>query len=123
MFKDYAVIVVAEGYKKQERKAAHYDGNAATYFRDELIQAGLKTKMKIFCEPFSRDIRGATPNNMDIALAQGMAKRVAEMSAEGKSRLMPSIKGSEHGADIPFSEIQTNNSVDANLVKLANRLY
>ena len=120
---DNAVIVVAEGYKKQERKASHYEGNAATYFRDELIQAGLKTKMKIFCEPFSRDIRGATPNNMDIALAQAMAKRVAEMSSEGKSRLMPSIKGSEHGADIPFSEIQTNNSVDANLVKLANRLY
>lgn len=120
---DNAVIVVAEGYKKQERKAANYKGNAAEYFRDELINAGLQTKMKIFCEPFSRDIRGAAPNNMDLTLAQIIAKKVAEMSEDGKSRVMASVKGGVLYGEIPFEEIQTNNSVDADLVKLANRLY
>lgn len=120
---DNAVIVVAEGYKKAERKEESYTGNAAEYFRDELIKAGLQTRMKIFCEPFSRDIRGATPNNMDITLAQSMAKKVAEMACDGKSRFMPSIRGAYHQREIPFAEITTNNSVNADLVKLANRLY
>lgn len=120
---DNAVIVVAEGYKKEERKATNYEGNAAEFFRDELLKAGLKTKMKIFCEPFSRDIRGATPNNMDITLAQSMAKKVAEMAMEGKTRLMPSVRGTLQHGEIPFEEVKTNNSVNAELVKLANRIY
>ena len=119
---DNAVIVVAEGYKKEERKAVDYEGNAAEFFRDELIKADLNTKMKVICEPFSRDIRGATPNNMDITLAQSMARKVAEMATEGKSRLMPSVKGLVID-EIPFDEIGTNNSVSVDFVKLANRLY
>lgn len=119
---DHAVIVVAEGYKKEERKAAEYKGNAAEYFRDELLNTGLKTKMRIYCEPFSRDIRGATPNNLDITLAQRMARKVAEMAAEGKSHLMPAVVGMKTG-EIPFSEIRTNNSVSEEYVKVANRLY
>lgn len=120
---DNAVIVVAEGYKKEQRKSEGYKGNAAEFFRDELLSAGLATKMKIFCEPFSRDIRGAAPNNMDLTLAQIVAKKVTEMSCEGKSRMMASVKGGVLLGEIPFFEIKTNNSVDADLVKLANRLY
>lgn len=119
---DNAVIVVAEGYKKEERKAQGYTGNAAEFFKDELIRAGLNTNMKLICEPFSRDIRGATPNNMDITLTQSMARKVAEMASEGKTRMMPSVKGLIVD-EIPFDEIGTNNSVSADFVKLANRLY
>ncbi len=119
---DNAVIVVAEGYKKEERKNSGHTGNAAEFFRDELINAGLNTRMKVICEPFSRDIRGATPNNLDITLAQSMASKVAEMAAEGKTKLMPSVRGLIQG-EIPFEEITTNNSVSIEYVKLANRLY
>ena len=68
-----AVIVVAEGYKREERKKAGYKGNAAEYFRDELQKAGLGTRRRVVCEGFSRDIRGAAPNYRDITLSQRMA--------------------------------------------------
>ena len=63
-------------YKKEERKKEGYKGNAAVYFLDELLAVGLQTRQKIVCEGFSRDIRGASPNNKDIMLAQQMAHRL-----------------------------------------------
>jgi hypothetical protein len=86
------VIVVAEGYKAEERKAKGLKQNAAEYFRDELLAAGLQTSQRIVCEAFSRDIRGAKPNNIDREYA------------------------------IHFDEIRTENSVDSDLAQLANRL-
>ncbi|MDQ7823982.1 MAG: 6-phosphofructokinase [Candidatus Eremiobacteraeota bacterium] len=120
--KESAVIVVAEGYRKEERKEKNFCGNAAEYFRDMLLAAGLKTRMKIYCEPFSRDIRGASPNNIDIALTQRMAKKVVELASQGRSRVMPAIRGIQTSS-IPFEEITTDNSVGEELAKIANRLY
>jgi len=117
----YTVIVVAEGYKKEERKEKGYEGNAAEYFRDELLTAGLQTRQKIVCEGFSRDIRGALPNNKDIMLAQQMARKLTELILQGKSRMMPAVLSGKEYA-IPFEEIRTDNSVKSNLVGLANRL-
>lgn len=115
------VIVVAEGYKMKERKSKGYLGNAAEYFYDELIKAGLETEQRVICEGFSRDLRGATPNNMDISLAIRMAKRLCDLYAEGKTRVMPAIRGGQE-YDIPFDEIRTDNSVESSLAELSNRL-
>jgi 6-phosphofructokinase 1 len=120
--KDSAVIVVAEGYKKEERKEKCYAGNAGEYFRDELIAAGLNTKMKVICEPFSRDIRGASPNNLDIALTQRFARRITHLMKEGKSRVMPALLANRE-SEIPFEEIKTDNTKGAQFASLANRLY
>lgn len=119
--REYTVIVIAEGYKKEERKAKGYQGNAAEYFRDELLAAGLATSQKVVCEGFSRDIRGASPNNKDIMLAQQMARKLTELVLEGKSHLMPAVLSGKEYA-IPFWEIRTDNSVESTLVGLANRL-
>jgi 6-phosphofructokinase len=119
--RDYTVIVIAEGYKKEERKAKGYQGNAAEYFRDELMAAGLVTGQKVVCEGFSRDIRGASPNNKDIMLAQQMARKLTELVMEGKSHFMPAVLSGKEYA-IPFWEIRTDNSVESTLVGLANRL-
>ncbi|MCS7013141.1 MAG: 6-phosphofructokinase [Chloroherpetonaceae bacterium] len=115
------VIVVAEGYKAEERKAKGIKQNAAEYFRDELLAAGLKTEQRIVCEAFSRDIRGAKPNNMDITLAQRMARKLAELIRAGETQMMPAVLADKEYA-IPFSEIRTENSVDSDLAALANRI-
>ncbi|MBN2467518.1 MAG: 6-phosphofructokinase [Deltaproteobacteria bacterium] len=119
--REYTVIVVAEGYKKAERKAQGYPGNAAEYLRDELLAAGLATRQRVICEGFSRDIRGAIPNNRDIMLAQQMARILTELIVQGKSSMMPAVLSGKEYA-IPFEEIRTDNSVESGLVELANRL-
>jgi 6-phosphofructokinase len=120
--KESAVIVVAEGYKKDDRDQKGFKGNAAEFFRDELMAAGYNAKMKIICEPFSRDIRGASCNNLDIALTQRFARRVVHLMNEGKSRFMPTIQ-SNRECEIPFDEVKTDNTKGAQFASLANRLY
>ncbi len=116
-----AVIVVAEGYKREERKQMGYPGNAAEYFRDELQKAGLGTRRRVVCEGFSRDIRGSAPNYRDITLSQRMARQLTRLLQEGKNQVMPAIQAGQEYA-IPFNEIRTDNSVESGLVDLANRL-
>ena len=119
--RDECVIVVAEGYKKAERDAAGIKDNAAEYFYKELQATGIKIKRRVVCEPFSRDIRGAAPNNMDISLAQRMAYNVASYLKAGTSRLMPAVQSGREYA-IPFNEIRTDNMKEEDLLVLSNRL-
>ncbi|NTW49942.1 MAG: cyclic nucleotide-binding domain-containing protein [Chlorobiales bacterium] len=115
------VIVVAEGYMVKERKAEKYKGSAADYFYDELKAAGLNTNQHIVCEAFSRDIRGARPNNRDITLAHRMAKRVAFLVQTGQNRMMPAVLSGQEYA-IQFDDIRTQNTVPSDLAVLSNRL-
>jgi 6-phosphofructokinase len=119
--RDECVIVVAEGYKKEERLANGIKENAAEYFYKELLATGIPLKRKVVCEPFSRDIRGAAPNNMDISLAQRMAYNVAAYLKAGTSRLMPAVESGREYA-IPFHEIRTDNAKQQELMILSDRL-
>jgi len=119
--REECVIVVAEGYKKLEREAKGIEKNAAEYFYNELLATGVEIKRKVVCEPFSRDIRGAAPNNLDISLAQRMAYNVANYLKEGTSRLMPAVQSGREYA-IPFNEIKTDNMKEEDLLVLADRL-
>jgi len=116
-----AVVTVAEGFEKEVRKETGFIGNAAEYFRLLLVQNGLKTNRRIVCEPFSRDIRGAAPNNMDISLAMRLSSNLVELIEKGKDRVMPAtLTGKDY--DIPFSDIKTDNTVAKSLAHLSNRL-
>jgi 6-phosphofructokinase 1 len=119
--RDECVIVVAEGYKKEERKAKSIEDNAAEYLYKELVSTGIPIKSRVVCEPFSRDIRGAAANNMDISLAQRMAYNVASYLNTGTSRLMPAVQSGREYA-IPFNQIQTDNMKEKDLLVLADRL-
>ena len=119
--RENTVIVVAEGYKAEERKLKGSKLNAAEYFYQELVAAGLETNQKVVCEGFSRDIRGASPNYLDIMLSQRMARQLSGLVAEGKSHLMPAVLGGKE-YEIHFDDIQTNNSVESGLAFLANKL-
>lgn len=119
--RDECVIVVAEGYKKKQREAEGNTDNAAEYFHKELVATGIPIHRKVVCEPFSRDIRGAAPNNQDITLAQRMAYNVASYLKAGTSRLMPAVLSGQEYA-IPFNEIRTDNMKEKDLLVLSNRL-
>jgi 6-phosphofructokinase len=119
--REECVIVVAEGYKKAERDEKGFRGNAADYFYKDLLSTKIKIKRKVVCEPFSRDIRGAAPNNMDVSLAQRMAYNVASYLKAGTSRLMPAVLSGKEYA-IPFNEIRTDNMKEKDLLVLSDRL-
>jgi 6-phosphofructokinase 1 len=119
--RDECVIVVAEGYRKEEREKEGVKENAAEYFYKELLATGIEIKRKVVCEPFSRDIRGAAPNNQDITLAQRMAYNVAAYLLAGTSRLMPAVRSGREYA-IPFNEIKTDNMKEEDLLVLSDRL-
>ena len=119
--REECVIVVAEGYKKAERKRNKLLINAAEYFYKELLAMGMELQRKVVCEPFSRDIRGTAPNNQDITLAQRMAYNVSSYLQAGTSRLMPAVLSGREYA-IPFNEIQTDNMKEKDLLVLSNRL-
>lgn len=119
--REECVIVVAEGYKKEERDRKNSALNAAEYFYEELLATSIEINKKVVCEPFSRDIRGAAPNNLDISLAQRMAYNVAEYLKAGTSRLMPAVQSGKEYA-IPFNEITTDNMKEEDLMGLTNRL-
>ena len=76
---------------------------------------------KIVREPFSRDIRGAAPNNLDVYLSQVMARKVLKMVAEGATEAMPSVASGTVG-QVAFSELRTCNSCDPQVMELADNL-
>lgn len=117
--KESAVIVVAEGYKHDKRPK---EMNTAEFFFNELKATGKTFRLRVVCEAFSRDIRGAIPNSQDISLAQRMAFNVAEYMNEGRDAVMPAVQGTQD-FPLPFDVIQTENAVQSNLVKVANRLF
>ncbi len=119
--KDSAVIVVAEGYKREQRDTEGFTGNAAEYFKKELEETGIEFPMRLISEGFSRDIRGAAPNYNDITLSQQMARLLAEGVEKGLTHVMPAIQGVNEDY-IPFDEIITDNTVSKRLADLANRL-
>jgi 6-phosphofructokinase len=120
--KEECVIVVAEGYRKKKRDEEGFKGNAAEYFYNELLATKIKLNKRVVCEPFSRDIRGAAPNNLDISLAQRMAYNVSAYLKAGTSRLMPAVQSGREYA-IPFNEITTDNmKEEEGLMVLADRL-
>lgn len=119
--REECVIVVAEGYKKRERDEKGVHQNAADYFYNELLDTKIEINKRVVCEAFSRDIRGATPNNMDISLAQRMAYNVSSYLIAGTSRLMPAVLSGQEYA-IPFNEIKTDNMKEKDLLVISDRL-
>jgi len=120
--RSHTVIVVAEGYCRAERDKKGLKESASTYLYKQLLETGkLDPKKKVVCEPFSRDIRGAAPNNMDVGLSQMMAKHVVQMSMQNQSLRMPTVQSGNVGS-LVFGEINTDNSVHPAWVQLADHI-
>lgn len=66
-------------------------------------------------------VRGAAPNNLDIALSQLMARHIVKMDTEGLSKMMPTVNSNNVG-QASFESISTDNTVDESLISLADRI-
>mmetsp|Transcript_11491 Transcript_11491/g.32270 ORF Transcript_11491/g.32270 Transcript_11491/m.32270 type:complete len:488 (+) Transcript_11491:57-1520(+) len=127
MKNDFLVIAVAEGYGKvsknpEERKARKSAGSAAHYLLAQLRATGiLNDEKRVIAEPFSRDIRGAMPNNVDILLAQRFAKQVTDMVNRGDTDCMPTVLNDQLSS-LPLDGVETDNSVSTADMRLGDRL-
>jgi len=119
--RDHAVIAVAEGFGKKDPAREAEKLNAAEYFVKKLNETGIESNKRIVTESFSRDIRGAIPNNTDIALAQRMAAGTVKNLLAGETEFMYAVNGNDEDV-LAFDVIATDNTVPARLVSLANRL-
>jgi len=138
------VIVVAEGYARSLRQELNRQpeheltrdsinttsgrpefqdlSNAAEFLHWQLKQTGcLLSGKKVVREPFTRDIRGAAPNNLDVFLSRIMAHKVEKLMAEGATEMMPSVEAGRVGS-IHFECLQTCNTVDPEMMALADNL-
>ena len=137
------VVVVAEGYARSLRQQLQSElgsltptssgrpemaalSSASAFLHWQLQQTGCLGAKKVVCEPFSRDIRGAAPNNLDTFLSQVMARQVVRLSmaesAAGQIKpAMPSVLSGKV-ASIPFDDLVTDNTVDPETLSLADNL-
>ncbi len=120
----HALVVVAEGYKKEERKKNNMNINAAEYFIKELEPYGFKDspQKRVIAEPFSRYLRGTQPLMIDCEIAHLKCQLITKALQQGKTAIMVYYQ-SEH--DLGFQDIMTaysDNAVEKEFVSMINRL-
>ena len=120
----HALVVVAEGYKKKQRKAQKNTMNAAAYFKEELAAYGLENsaEKRIIAEPFSRYLRGTIPLRIDCEIAHVKCQILVEALNGGKKEIMVYYL-SEHSLGLKsFQEVGSDNTVEKEFMGLIDRL-
>jgi 6-phosphofructokinase len=121
---DHALVVVAEGYERDERaKLLPERVDAALWFRRQMLANGLEeTPVKrIIAEPFSRYLRGVRPLYIECGIAYLKAYNLYEAFAEGKTEVMPYYLGEHDHGIRTFDELETSNVVDPDFLDLIDR--
>jgi 6-phosphofructokinase len=121
---DYALVVVAEGYEREKRKA-HYSGaSASEFFRLQLESAGLEDtpQKRVIAEPFSRSIRGIRPAFLDISAAYLKASLLCDAFEEGRTDIMPFVLASNDVGVRPFHLVTREDRVERAFLPLLERL-
>ena len=121
---EYALVVVAEGYEREKRKA-HYPGaSASEFFRLQLESAGLEDtpQKRVIAEPFSRSIRGIRPAFLDISAAYLKASLLCDAFEEGKTEVMPFVLASNDVGVRPFHLVTREDRVERAFLPLLERL-
>ncbi|MFW2331890.1 MAG: 6-phosphofructokinase [Nitrospinota bacterium] len=121
---DHALIVVAEGFAREERN--NFESGkigAARYFKELLFHHGLKESptKKIISEPFSRYLRGVRPLYIECGIAYLKAYNLYEAFQKGESEVMPYYLSDSNYGIRRFDEIQTTNFIDPKMYDLIDR--
>ncbi|MBI4665704.1 MAG: 6-phosphofructokinase [Nitrospinae bacterium] len=122
---DHALIVVAEGYEREERaKFLPERVDAAMYFKRQLVNHGLSETptRRIITEPFSRYLRGIRPLYLECAIAFLKAFNLFDAFEKGQTRVMPYYLGEHDHGIRGFDELETANQVDPRLLDLIDRM-
>jgi 6-phosphofructokinase len=124
MHRRHAMIVVAEGYKKEERIQRGISMNAAEYFKKELVPFGLQDspQKRVIAEPFSRYLRGVRPLRIDCEIAHLKCQVLTQAMHEGKTRQMVYYQ-SEHLMGLqPFEVCESDNTVEREFMGMIDRM-
>jgi 6-phosphofructokinase len=120
---DYALVVVAEGYEADARRALG-GISASEYLRRQLAAAGLADApgKRVIAEPFSRYIRGVRPVFAEISAAYLKSTLLFTAFDEGKSEVMPYVLGAHDVGVRPFAAISREDRVERSFLPLLDRL-
>ena len=122
---DYALVVVAEGYEREKRKAQFPGASASEYFRMQLESAGLEDtpQKRVIAEPFSRSIRGIRPAFLDVAAAYMKASLMCDAFEDGQTEVMPFVLASNDVGVRPFQSVTREDRVERAYLPLLSRLH
>jgi 6-phosphofructokinase len=119
---EYALVVVAEGYEEERRRAAGV--SASEFLRRQLAAAGLSDgpRKRVIAEPFSRYIRGVRPAFLDVSAAYLKATLLFAAFDEGRTEIMPYVLAADDVGVRPFADVQREDRVERAFLPLLDRL-
>lgn len=121
---DHALVVVAEGYEADARRAMDPRPSASEHFRQQLVRFGLEDRpeRRVIAEPFSRYLRGVRPGFADVAAAYLKASTLFDAFDEGRTEIMPFVLAAHDVGVRSFDSIQREDRVERSFLPLLDRL-
>jgi 6-phosphofructokinase len=121
---EHALVVVAEGYELEARRALQPIPSASEHFRRQLEVHGLRdsAERRVIAEPFSRHLRGVRPGFADVAAAYLKASLLFDAFDAGQTDIMPFVLAAHDAGVRQFREIQTEDRVERAFLPLLDRL-
>ena len=121
---DMAVVVVAEGYELEARRALDPMPSASDYFRQQLEQFGLRDRpgKRVIAEPFSRYLRAVRPGFAEVSAAYLKTSLLIQAFERGATEIMPYMLGAHDVGVRPFESITQENRVERSFLPLLARL-
>lgn len=120
---DHALVVVAEGYEAEARRAA--DGAPASeYFKRQLATAGLEdsARKRIIAEPYSRFLRGLRPSFVDVSSAYLKSSLLFAAFADKRTEFVPYVLASNDVGVRSFEDVAREDAVEPAFLPLLDRL-
>lgn len=120
---DMALVVVAEGYGREARKAMPDQPSAAHWLKRQLEQFGLRDRpqKRVIAESFSRYLRGVRPGFADVSGAYLKTSLLFQAFERGTTEVMPYILGAHDVGVRPFEEIAREDRVERSFLPLLDR--
>lgn len=120
----HALITVAEGFARDQRRAQSPPLTASAYVRAKLQVEGLvdRPERRVIAESFSRFIRGIAPSYLEREIAYLKAHVLFTALDAGHDRVMAYFTGMRDAGVRPFAEVEVDNRVPRLLLEIVDRL-
>ncbi|MDX1919202.1 MAG: 6-phosphofructokinase [Candidatus Caenarcaniphilales bacterium] len=120
----HALVIVAEGYKKEYRSKNGIKQNAAEMFIKELEAFGFKDEpdKRVIAEPFSRHLRGVRPLRIDCEIAHLKCQLLVNALQKGQSEIMVYYQSEHRLGFQPFEEAYSDNSIEKEFIGMIDRI-
>lgn len=120
---EYALVVVAEGYEADRRKAMG-GISASELFKRQLEAAGLEDGVgkRVIAEPYSRFLRGLRPSFIDVSAAYLKASLLFAAFDQGRTEAVPYVLASNDVGVRSFHEVSREDGVEPPFLPLLERL-